>query len=79
MADVQVRLGAVIGDEDLTVLERVHRPGIHVEVGVKLLHRHPQTAGAEQMSEAGCREALAERRGDASGYEDVFCLLHHGL
>jgi hypothetical protein len=30
------------------------------------------------MSEAGSREALAERRGNASGYEDVLCLLRHG-
>ena len=79
MADVQVRFGAVVGDEDLTMLERVHRPGIHIEVGVELLHRHPDTTGAEQMSEARSREALAERRGDASGYEDVFRLMHHGL
>jgi hypothetical protein len=40
VADVQVCLRTVIGDEDLSVLERVHRPGIHVEVGVELLHRH---------------------------------------
>ena len=79
VTDVQVGLGPVLGDEDLTVLERVHRPRVDVEIGVELLHRHAQAAGPQEMSEAGCREALAERRGDAPGHEDVFCLLHHGL
>jgi hypothetical protein len=78
VADVQVGLGTVIGDEDLTVLERVHRPGVHVEVGVELLHRHPDTPCAQEMSEAGGCEPLAERRGNASGHEDVLCL-RHGL
>ena len=79
VTDVEVGLGAVVGDEDLTVLERVHRPRVDVEVGVELLHRHAQAAGPQKMSEAGGREALAERRGDAPGHEDVFRLLHHGL
>ena len=52
MADVEVGLGAVLGDEDLAVLERVHRPGVDVEVRVELLHRHPQPAGLEQAAEA---------------------------
>ena len=42
VTDVEVGLGAVVGDEHLAVLERVHRPGIDVEVGVELLHRHPR-------------------------------------
>jgi hypothetical protein len=72
VADVEVGLGAVLGDEDLAVLERVHRAGVDVEVGVELLHRHPQAARPEQVAEAGGRQALAERGGDASGHEDVF-------
>ncbi len=51
MADVEVRLGAVLGDEHLAVLERVHRPGIDVEVRVELLHGDAQTARAEQTTE----------------------------
>ena len=71
VADVEVGLGAVVGHEDLAVLERVHRPGIDVEVGIQLLHRHPQAAGAQQPTEARSGEALAERGGDASGHEHV--------
>ena len=78
VADVEVGLGAVVGDEDLAVLERVHRAGVDVEVGVELLHRDPQTAGLEQAAEAGGREPLAEGGGDASGDEEVLGRLRRG-
>ncbi len=78
--DVEVGLGAVVGDEHLAVLERVHRPGVDVEVRVELLHRDPQPARAEKATEARGRESLAERGGDASGDEDVLGrLLLHGI
>ena len=60
VADVEIGLRAVVGHEDLAVLERVHRPRIDVQIGVQLLHRDPQTTRLQQASEAGCREALAE-------------------
>ena len=53
--DVEVGLGAVLGDEHLAVLERVHGAGVDVEVGVQLLHRHPQAARGEQLTEAARR------------------------
>ena len=71
MPDVEVGLGAVVGDEDLAVLERVHRARIDVEVRVELLHAHPQAAHLEQAAEAGGGESLAEAGGDAPGDEDV--------
>ena len=45
--DVEVGLGPVIGDEDLAVLERVHRSGVDVEVRVELLHDHAHAAGGQ--------------------------------
>jgi hypothetical protein len=36
MAEVEVGLGTVLGDEDLAVLERAHRAGIDVDVGIEL-------------------------------------------
>jgi hypothetical protein len=41
VADVEVGLGPVLGDEHLTVLERVHRARIHVQVWIQLLHDDP--------------------------------------
>jgi len=42
------------------VLERVHRPGIDVEIGVQLLHGDTEPACDEEVAEAGGRESLAE-------------------
>lgn len=41
MSDIEIGLRAVCRDEDLAVLERVHRPRIDVEVGVEFLHGDP--------------------------------------
>ena len=70
VAEVEVGLGAVLGDEDLAVLERAHRPGVDVDVGVELLQLDPVAAGHEQPPDRGRRDALAERRDDAAGDED---------
>jgi hypothetical protein len=42
VAEVEVGLAAVVGDEHLAVLERVHRARVDVDVRVELLHRDPQ-------------------------------------
>jgi len=52
VADVQVGLGAVLRDEDLTVLERVHCARIDVEVRIQFLHGHPQSPGHQQAAKA---------------------------
>ena len=69
--DVEVRLGTVLGDEDLAVLERVHGARVHVEVRVELLHRDPQATGAKESAEAARRQTLTEGGGDTPGDEDV--------
>jgi hypothetical protein len=71
VAQVQVGLAAVVGDEHLAVLERVHRARVDVDVRIQLLHGDPQAAGLHQASERGCGETLAERRGDPARHEDV--------
>ena len=69
--DVEVGLGAVLGDEDLAVLERVHRAGVDVEVRVEFLHRHLQPAGGQQLAEAAGGQALAQRGDDAAADEEM--------
>ena len=59
VAEVEVGLAAVVGDEHLAVLERVHRARVDVDVRVELLHRDPQATGLEQPPERGCGDALA--------------------
>ena len=71
VADVEVGLGAVVGDEHLAVLERVHRARVDVEVGVELLHRHVQPARLQQRAETAGGQALAEGGGDSAGDEQM--------
>ena len=72
VAQVQVGLGAVLGDEDLAVLEGAHGAGVDVDVGVELLVGDLQAALLEQAPERGGRDALAETGHDTAGDEDVF-------
>ena len=70
VAEVEIGLRAVLGDEDLAVLERAHRPRIDVDVGVELLQLDPVAAGDEQAPDRGRGDPLAEGRHDTSGNED---------
>jgi hypothetical protein len=76
VADVEVGLGAVLGDEHLAVLERAHRARIDVDVGVELLNLHLQPTRLEQTAERSGGDSFAERRDDAAGDEDVLRHLH---
>ena len=70
VAEVEVGLRAVLGDEHLAVLERRHRPGIDVDVRIELLERDLQAARHEQAADRGGGDALAERGDDPAGDED---------
>ena len=72
MAQVEVGLGAVVGDVHLAVLVRAHRARVDVDVGVELLERHAVAVVLEQACDRGGGQALAERRHHAAGDEDVF-------
>ena len=60
VTDVQVGLRAVLGDEHLAVLERVHGARIDIEIRVELLHRHPHAARGQKLTEAGGGETLTQ-------------------
>jgi hypothetical protein len=70
VAEVEVGLGSVLGDEDLAMLERAHRPGIDVDVGVKLLKLDPEAAADEKPADRSGGDPLAEGRDDPSGNEE---------
>ena len=71
VADVEVGLGAVLGDEDLAVLERAHRARVDVQVRIELLELDAQAARLQQPAERRSDDAFAERRDDAPRDEDV--------
>jgi hypothetical protein len=61
MAEVEIGLGAVVGDEDLAVLVRAHRARVDVEVGVELAQPNLVAARLQHRPEGRRGEALAER------------------
>ena len=71
VADVEIRLSPILSDEDLAVLEGVHRPGIDVDIRVELLHRHADAPRPQEPAEARRRQALPERGDDSARNEDV--------
>ena len=60
VAEVEVGLRPVLGDEDLAVLERAHRPRIDVDVGIELLQLDPVAARDEQAPDRGGGDPLSE-------------------
>ena len=48
MPEIKVGLRAIVGHVDLSVLERVHRTRIDVDVGIEFLYRHPQPASFQE-------------------------------
>ena len=75
VAEVEVGLGAVVGDEHFAVLERRHRARIDVDVRIELDDGDFEAARFEDRGEGGGGDALAQRGNDAAGDEDE---LGHG-
>ena len=72
VAQVQVGLRPVVGDEHLTVLIGAHGAWIHVEIGVQFLHPHPQPPLLEQAAQGCGGDALAQPGHHAAGDKDEF-------
>ena len=51
VAEIEVGFSAIVGNEDLTMLERVHRPGVDVDVRVQLLVDDFQSPSFEESAE----------------------------
>ena len=78
VAEIEVRLGAVVRDVDLAVLERAHRARVDVDVRVELHQAHLEAARLEDRAEAGRGNAFAERGYDPAGDEDESCHVKTG-
>ena len=78
VAQIQIRLRPVVGDEHLPVLIGAHGPRVHVQVGVQLLDLHLQPPLLEQASQRRRRDALAQAGDHASGDKNVLDC-HHFL
>ncbi len=70
VAEIEIGLRPVVGDIDLAVLGRAHRPGIDVEIGIELAQPHLEAARLQQRAECRCRDAFAKGGDHAAGDED---------
>ena len=61
MAEVEVGLGAVVGDVDLAMLVGRHRPRIDVQIGIELADADLVAARLQERPEGGGQQTLAER------------------
>ena len=61
VTQVEVGLRAVFGHEDLPVLERAHRPGIDIEIGIELLDDDFETTALQKATERGSGDAFSKR------------------
>ena len=59
-AQVQIGLGAVVGEVDLAVLIGTHGPRIDVEIGVQLAQPHLETARLEECPKGRGGETFSE-------------------
>ena len=60
VSQVEIRLGAVVGDKHLAVLERGHRSRIDVDVRVEFLKRNSQAARFEQAPDGSSGQTFAK-------------------
>ena len=71
VAEVEIGLGAVVGDEHFAVLKRAHGAGIDVQVRIELLQSDSQAPALQQAADARGSDAFPKRRNHAAGNEDV--------
>ncbi len=76
VAEIEVRLRAVVGDEDFAVLVRAHRARVDVQVGIELTEPNAVAARLQHRAERRRGEAFPERRNHSAGDENV---PRHGL
>src|SRR5712692_7523664 len=72
VAQVEVGFGAVIGDEHLAMLKRVHGARVHVDVGIHLEQRDFEATALQESPDRRCRQALAQGRDDAARDKNEF-------
>ena len=75
VAEIEVGLTPVFGDEDLAVLAGVHGAGVDVDVGVELAHGDPEPPAFQEAPQRRGGEPLAEGARDPPGDEDELAQL----
>ena len=69
MAKVQIGLGAIVGNKNLTMLDRVHGTRINIDVQVEFLHGCFVAARFQQTSKGCSCDTFTEAGNNAAGNE----------
>ena len=72
MSQIQIGLCTVIGYKYLAVLKRVHRTWVNIQIRVKLLHRHTQSARLQQTPQRCCSNSFSQARHYTAGHKYKF-------
>src|SRR5690606_27455657 len=67
VAQIQVGLRAVLGNEHFAVLQRAHGAGVHVDVRIQLDHGDVQAPALQQPAQGRAGNAFPEAGRDAAG------------
>ena len=73
VAQIQVCLGAVLGNEHFPVLVGTHGARVHIDIGVELLIAHPDAPLLQQPSQRCRADAFSQAGHHAAGHEYEFC------
>ena len=79
VTDIKICFCPIIGDENLTMLERVHGSRIHVEVWIELLHHNAKAPTRQQIPERGGGKTFTQRGDNTPGHKNVFRDVRFGL
>ena len=74
VTEIEVGFRTIIRDENLTMLDRVHRTRIDVDVRIELLHGNLIAARLQKTTERSGCNTLSESGNDATG--DKYVLDH---
>jgi hypothetical protein len=72
VAEVEIGLRAVFGDEDFAMLKGTHGARVHIQVGIAFLQGDFESATFEQTADGGGSYALAEGRNNTAGNKYIF-------
>jgi len=71
MSEIQIGFGSVVGNEDLSMLGRGHRPRVNVQIRIEFSQSDCIASRLQQRSERCRCQTFSEGRNHAAGDENV--------
>ena len=74
VAQVQVRLGAVLRHVAFPVLVRIQRSGVYIQIGVEFLDGDAKASCLQQFGQRGRNNSFTQGGSNASRNENILCI-----